>query len=73
MKSIITATVILIVGLGALFVFELGVEKQEKSECLKFQDQALNFPNFYLTQHEKDQCDRWEIKIDAPVKKLPRM
>ena len=73
MKTLLTAIVVLVVGISAMFFFEYGVEKAEKAECLKWQDQSLEYPNFYLTAWQKQQCDRYQIEIDAPVEKLPRM
>ena len=68
-----TVIVVLVVGIGAMFVFEHGVEKAEKAECLKWQSQALELPNFYLTGWQKQQCDRYQVDVDASVEKLPRM
>mgnify|MGYP001617176134 CR=1 FL=1 len=73
MKTLMTAIVVLVVGLGAMFIFEYGVEKSEKAECLKFQDQALIYPGFFLTEYQKQQCDRYGIEIDTSVEKLNRM
>ena len=73
MKTLMTAIVVLVVSISAMFIFELGVERTEKAECLNWQDQALELPNFFLTGWQKQQCDRYQIEIDAPVEKLPRM
>lgn len=73
MKTLTTGIVVLVVGLVAMFIFEHGVEKAEKAECLKWQDYAHQFESFYLTQAEKQQCDRYQVEIDAPVESLPRM
>ena len=73
MKILTTATVVGIVGLVAVFIFEYGVERIEKAECLKWQDYGHQYQSFYLTQAEKEQCDRYGIEIEAEVKALPRM
>ena len=73
MKNLLTGIVVFILLLVGLFIFEYGVERQEKAECLNWQDQALELPNFFLTGWQKQQCDRYQIEIDAPVEKLPRM
>ena len=58
--------------LALLIFFGLGVkyaiERHEQFECYKWQAEANSYPNFYLTQWQAEQCQRWHIKIDAPVK-----
>jgi len=56
-----------------LFIATIGIlaEKafggQEQFECQTWQAQAKTFKGFYLTKWQKAQCDRWQIKIEAPV------
>jgi hypothetical protein len=46
---------------------KIGVDRQEKSECLKWQDEATKYPDYYLTAWQKEQCDHWGIQIDTKV------
>jgi len=59
-KQIITIIIILIL---TLLVAEKGLEKQERAECLKWQKWAQKYPGFYLTEWQKQQCKRYNIKI----------
>lgn len=70
--------ILLVVAIGLSIivmgkVIAKGLEKSERAECYKWQDQAKEFREFYLTKAEADQCEYWGIKVDAPIKKLDRM
>ena len=58
------------IGIVAVLAFSLnyGIKKSAQVECYKWQDQAQEFPLFYLTQAQADQCKALNISIDAPVK-----
>ena len=64
-KIIIVLLLVAIMGWGSLMI--KGVDKHEVVECLKWQEQAEIYPNFYLTEWQKMQCDYHEITIEAPV------
>ena len=57
--------VVLAILFGALLwrVFSVGLEKYEKSECFKWQEQAQKHPSFYLVEWQKAQCDHYQIKV----------
>ncbi len=44
-------------------------EKEEKRECIKWQQEAKEMEIYYLLSWQKEQCDNWNIKINAPVMK----
>lgn len=73
MKKLLLILFILLLSLVVLFIINIGVERQEKMECLKWKEEALMFPDYYLENWQIDQCDPYQIKIDASVKPLPRM
>jgi uncharacterized alpha/beta hydrolase family protein len=62
----------IVISLFVLFIFSalllMGVKNEEKVNCHTWQIQAKEYPGFYLTQWQKDQCDHYDITIDAPVK-----
>lgn len=60
---------IVIVLLAAMcFLFMLSLSRSEKVECYKWQDQAKQYPGFYLTQWQAMQCEAHGFTIDVPVK-----
>ena len=61
----------MIIGLG--FIFKGMIEKQERLECEKWQEWAEEYPNFYLTEWQKDQCEYHQIIIEVPIKTLPAL
>lgn len=64
LQAIIISTFILFV-LAALML--MGVKNEEKVSCHKWQTQATEYPDFYLTEWQKEQCDAHGIEINAPV------
>ncbi len=46
-----------------LFAFEKGLEKQEKYECLKWQEEAEQYKDYYLLDWQKEQCDYYNIEV----------
>jgi hypothetical protein len=45
-----------------------GYSIEEKNECLQWQKEARFLPDYYLVGWQKEQCDRYGIQIDAPIK-----
>lgn len=60
--------------LGALalmliaFVGTKALNKHEIYECHQWENQAKNFPEFYITDWQDQQCRTHKIIINAPVK-----
>jgi hypothetical protein len=47
---------------------DYGVGKSEVNECLKWQQEAVEYaPHYYLVGWQKKQCDHFGIEIDAPT------
>lgn len=44
-----------------------SVSRSEVVDCLKWQSYAEAYPNFWLTQWQKEQCDAHNITVNAPV------
>lgn len=59
---IIIVTIIVIIGL------EISLEKTEKAECQKWQLEARDYPGYFQTEWQQEQCKNYEIIIEAPVK-----
>ena len=54
-------TILLIAGIGKL------LQSYELEECIKWQNWAREYPNFYMAQWQEEQCSNYDIKIEAPV------
>jgi 3D (Asp-Asp-Asp) domain-containing protein len=60
----LTPTVLLLVGFYfILLTIEGSIKKQENYECLNWQRQAVEYPQFYLTGWQTDQCEDLGIKV----------
>lgn len=46
----------------------VGLSKQEKVECITWQNQAKEYPDFYITDWQDKQCRANGIIIDADIK-----
>jgi hypothetical protein len=61
----------LVIALGLWFFLGLiikGIDKEEQIECYKLQEQSQEYRRgFFITKWQKEMCDRWNIKVDAPV------
>lgn len=51
-----------------LAIFASGIGSSEKSECLKWQNEAKDIKGFYLTEWQKSQCDAHGVSVAAPVR-----
>lgn len=49
------------------WVFYLGFNWYEIAECRKWKAQSVEYPNYYLTQWQHDQCEAHKIYISSPV------
>jgi len=57
---------ILIIGAVALLVWVLGVgiDRQERSECIQWAEQGRTYPNWYATEWQEAQCEAQGIKLN---------
>ena len=68
MKTAITIIALAGAAVGIAAILNTGLDRQAKVDCLQWQSQATQYPGFYLTQWQKDQCDSVGITINAPIK-----
>lgn len=59
--------VVAFLGVGSM-VLVTGSNREERMECEFWQSQAKQYPSYYLTHWQKEQCDHDGIAIDVPVK-----
>lgn len=67
-EAIAFVFVVLALSIGLPWAIAYGEWRNESVECSTWQQQARDFPGFYLLQWQRDQCDAHKIWIAAPVK-----
>lgn len=68
MKPIFVGVFVAVLLVGVAIIFIDSVSKSEALECLKLQDQAEQYPSFFVTQWQKEMCDSRGLPVNAPVK-----
>ena len=63
MKKLLFLLLVIVYFFVFLAILEMGIEKQEKFECYQWQKQAKEFPGFYLTEWQREQCEHYNIKV----------
>lgn len=64
-----TAIILAVLAAGIMIAAAVyGAGKSDRVDCIKWQHEAQQYPGFYLTTWQKQQCDYWNIKVAAPVK-----
>lgn len=67
MKAAATIAALALAVIGTTWVVQVGVDKQARVDCLEWQNQAEQYPKFFLTHWQKEQCDDVGVTINAPV------
>lgn len=44
-----------------------AIDREEISSCKELVAQSEKYPNFFITEWQKNMCDRHSIAIEAPV------
>lgn len=50
-------------------LFAKALDANDRADCRKWQLYAKEYPAFYLTPNEAEQCRYWNIAVEAPVKR----
>ena len=66
--TIIFIVLICVIVFGLCLILFAGADKNEISECKKWQEYAAQYEGFYLVQWQADQCKAHSIQINAPIK-----
>ena len=66
--TILTILIGIVISLGIVFALVNGVKIKEINECRKWKRQAEEYPNFYLTSWQAEQCLFRKVEINAPIK-----
>lgn len=65
MREYFKITLVWLVVITGFYWFMSGTfDRMEIAECLKWQAEAQEFENYYITPWQKDQCNYHDIKIE---------
>lgn len=66
---VVGTAVWIVLGVAAIaYAAMMGESRTEVVECLTWQQQAKEYPSFYLLKWQRDQCNAHRIWIGAEVK-----
>lgn len=68
LKFLVFLVILIFVVANLVMMLYIGLDKNEKVECRKWQKYSVEYPGFYLTQWQKTQCDSHQIFINSPIK-----
>lgn len=68
LKSVFTATLILLTTILVGWVFVGVYGENVKVECRNLQQQSTEYKDFFLTKYEKAMCEDYGFQIEAPVR-----
>lgn len=67
-KSSLAILLVMVGFIASLLLMSWGMDRNERVECNSWKAQSAQFPAFYLTKWQKEQCDTQGIAISAPIK-----
>ena len=67
-RGVIMGVAAMALAVAVFVALSYGIPKGEKAECIKWEQQAREFPNFYLTKWQDEQCIANGIIINATIK-----
>ncbi len=68
MNHIITNVLLAIFVTAFVTTTMHGLGRAEKADCYKFQTNAMEYPDFYITIYEKEMCDKYGIETYMAIK-----
>lgn len=63
----VSVLMILLVVFSA-FAFFFGTSMQDRADCGLWANQATEYPGFYITKWQAQECAYYNIPVNAPVK-----
>jgi len=75
-SAVLLMTISMILGLLAaigfvstiIFLADKSIQRAEEVECVKWSEEADQYPSFYQAKWQVEQCNRYNITINAPIK-----
>lgn len=68
MKTLVTIAACIVLFIAMTAALAYGMQKSERVSCLKWQEQADQYPGYYLLKWQKVQCDAHGIVINSEVR-----
>lgn len=62
-ETIIAIVFILLIAFGAAKAIGAGTKRSERAECIKWEQQAKEYPLYYSTAWQKEQCKAQGIEL----------
>lgn len=62
-NKIMNIIIAILLSIGIVCLIGTGISKHERNECMKWQGQALEYPDFYMPEWAQAQCKHYQIKI----------
>jgi hypothetical protein len=63
LKYIQTVLCVFLFGVGFLLLFKIGFRENARVECLQWKEQETEYPLFYSTDWQKEQCAEYGINF----------
>jgi len=63
LEKILAIIFVLFILAGVVYAAKIGMDGSEKSECLKWKEEAEQFPLWYSTDWQRAQCEHWGLPL----------
>jgi hypothetical protein len=63
MNKLITILIIAIALIVFVKIFDIGIRRHEKAECLQWQNQSQQYEGWYSADWQKEQCNQFGINL----------
>ena len=68
-KGALLVGLIYVLAMATGILFAKAIDASDRADCRKWQLYAKEYPAFYVTPNEAEQCRYWNIAVEAPVKR----
>lgn len=51
------------IAVAFFFALKMGVDRSEQAECIQWREQAAEYPLWYSTQWQREQCEHWKLPL----------
>jgi len=66
-QTIAVASIFVALFIGFVAATHIGLQKQERLECQKWELEADKYSGYFIAEWQKEQCDSFGTQIEAPV------
>ncbi len=69
-EAITMCVVFSIVFISFGFVAITAINNNERAQCHQWQEMSQEYKDFYLLGWQVDQCEKYNIAVDVPIRRL---